>query len=241
LDGREFDRTALDLLFNDAEQNADEARTISQSKSYTQTVTQMSPSPEMQKLFAAQLGRWSQHEDRPDGSAGEGEATWRPGPGGMSLVENEFIKNSTGEMSGLSVTWYDADARGYRALWCSNQVKNGCLVMCKKLAYKEMESGITSTTYTLTSYIGEPGGDLKPTSTIHATRIQDEHMKPSDVSAEAELRAFMAELRKASIEGDVETIANSMTEDYVQTDINGYRQDKTTWLNEYFRPLADLI
>jgi ketosteroid isomerase-like protein len=39
----------------------------------------------------------------------------------------------------------------------------------------------------------------------------------------------------------VDTIANSMTDDYVQTDINGYRQDKTTWLNEYFRPLADLI
>lgn len=59
--------------------------------------------------------------------------------------------------------------------------------------------------------------------------------------SEAELRIFMAELRKASIEGDVDTIANSMTDDYVQTDINGYRQDKTTWLNEYFRPLADLI
>ncbi len=51
----------------------------------------------------------------------------------------------------------------------------------------------------------------------------------------------MAELRKANIEGDVETVANSMTDDYVQTDINGYRKDKTTWLNEYFKPLADLI
>ena len=64
--------------------------------------------------------------------------------------------------------------------------------------------------------------------------------QPAD-SAETELRAFMAELRKASIDGDVNTIANSITDDYVQTDINGYRQDKTRWLNEYFRPLADLI
>jgi ketosteroid isomerase-like protein len=60
-------------------------------------------------------------------------------------------------------------------------------------------------------------------------------------SADAELTALMAELRKASIDGDVETAASSMTDDYVQTDINGYRQDKTTWLNEYFTPLADLI
>ena len=77
-------------------------------------------------------------------------------------------------------------------------------------------------------------------TTIGATAQQPNSPKPAD-SPEVELRAFMAELRKASIEGDVDTIANSMTDDYVQTDINGYRQDKTTWLNEYFRPLADLI
>ncbi len=60
-------------------------------------------------------------------------------------------------------------------------------------------------------------------------------------ATEAELRALMAKRRKASVEGDVETIANSMADDYLQTDISGYRQDKTAWLNEYFRPLAELI
>lgn len=228
---------------------------------YASAAQTKSPNPEMQRLFDAQLGRWSQHEERADGSTGEGEALWSPGPGGMSLVENEYIRNSTEEMSGLSVTWYDQDAQGYRALWCSNKLRNGCLVMSKlaqwegdqfvlrdqfesngkKLDYKEVESGITPTTYTLTSYLGEPGGGLRASSTIHATKISDENVKPSDLTAEAELRAFMDELRKASIEGDVPTIATSMTDDYVQTDITGYRQDKTTWLNEYFKPLADLI
>jgi len=51
----------------------------------------------------------------------------------------------------------------------------------------------------------------------------------------------MTELRGANIQGNVDTVANSITDDYIQTDINGYRQDKTTWLNEYFKPLADLI
>lgn len=88
-------------------------------------------SPEMQKLIAAQLGTWSRHEQRGNGSTGDVKATRRPGPGGMSLVENEFIRNSTGEMHGLSVTWYDRDAHGYRALWCSNKTKNGCLVKSK--------------------------------------------------------------------------------------------------------------
>ncbi|HET7206801.1 MAG TPA: nuclear transport factor 2 family protein [Terriglobales bacterium] len=228
---------------------------------YASAAQTKSPNPEMQRLFDAQLGRWSQHEERADGSTGEGEALWSPGPGGMSLVENEYIRNSTGEMSGLSVTWYDQDAQGYRALWCSNKLRNGCLVMSKlaqwegdqfvlrdqfesngkKLDYKEVESGITPTTYTLTSYLGEPGGELRATSTIHATKISDENVKSSDLPAEAELRAFMDELRRANIQGDTDTVANSITDDYIQTDINGYRQDKTTWLNEYFKPLADLI
>jgi len=65
---------------------------------------------------------------------------------------------------------------------------------------------------------------------------------PQDASsAETELRAVMAERHKASVEGDAEKIASSMADDYIQTDIAGYVQDKTTWLNEYFKPLAELI
>lgn len=67
-------------------------------------------------------------------------------------------------------------------------------------------------------------------------------MKPVEASsAEATLRAVIAERHKAGLEGDTEKIANSMAEEYLQTDIAGYVQDKTTWLNEYFKPLADLI
>jgi len=63
----------------------------------------------------------------------------------------------------------------------------------------------------------------------------------SGVSAEAELRVVMAERLKASTEGDTEKIASLMTDEYLQTDIGGYVQDKTTWLKEYFEPVADLI
>jgi ketosteroid isomerase-like protein len=65
--------------------------------------------------------------------------------------------------------------------------------------------------------------------------------EPPDSSAEAELRATMAERHKASLEGDTEKIAASMTDDYLQTDISGFVQDKGTWLKEYFSPLAELI
>ncbi len=91
----------------------------------------------------------------------------------------------------------------------------------------------------VTSYRQFGNGPVEKIGTLRGKRITG--TEPSNIPAEAELRAFMAELRKASIEGDVDAVANSMTDDYIQTDINGYRQDKTTWLNEYFRPLADLI
>jgi len=219
-----------------------------------------SPSPEMQKVLAAQLGKWSQHQEGADGSSGQGEAVWQEGPGGMSLVENEYIRSSAGEMIGLSVTWWDEAVKGYRALWCDNKIKSGCLVMSKaahwegdqfvladeferdgkKLAYKEVESGITPSTYTLTSYIGEPGGELKPTSTIHATRITAANAESAS-AAKAEVLAALAERDKAFVAGDETTVAQSMSEDYLQTDVNGKIQDKQAWLNEYYRPMAPLL
>jgi ketosteroid isomerase-like protein len=65
--------------------------------------------------------------------------------------------------------------------------------------------------------------------------------EPVDSSAEAALRATMTERHKASLEGDTQTTAASMTDDYLQTDISGVVQDKETWLKNYFIPLADLI
>ena len=58
-------------------------------------------------------------------------------------------------------------------------------------------------------------------------------------SSEAELRAAIAECRKAG--PDLEKFASCMADEYLQTDIAGYVQDKSTWLNEYYKPLAELI
>jgi ketosteroid isomerase-like protein len=60
-------------------------------------------------------------------------------------------------------------------------------------------------------------------------------------TTEAELRSAMAERLKASLQGDSKKTAALMTEDYIQTDISGHVQDKSTWFNEYFDPVAELI
>jgi ketosteroid isomerase-like protein len=62
-----------------------------------------------------------------------------------------------------------------------------------------------------------------------------------DSSSEAELRAAMAECRNAALEGDLEKIASCLADQYLQTDIAGYVQDKSDWLNEYAKLLAALI
>jgi hypothetical protein len=230
--------------------------------------TSAQPGPEMQRLLRALEGRWSNSEKyepserMPSGGVGQGETVFRPGPGGLSLIEDEHSKNPKGELFGLSVTWWDQSAHGYRAIWCANNLPTGCIVMAKlaqwegnqfvlgdesesegkKFTFKEVVSDITPNSYLQTLSQGESGGELKRLMTIHATKVSESSMKPVDASAtESELRAVMAERRKAALEGDTEKVASSMAEEYVQTDINGYVQDKNRWLNEYFKPLAELI
>jgi ketosteroid isomerase-like protein len=68
---------------------------------------------------------------------------------------------------------------------------------------------------------------------------QPEKLKMS--GRERDLTGAMDERHKAMIAGDTATVERLTADEYVQTDISGYVQDKSTWLNEYFRPLATLI
>jgi ketosteroid isomerase-like protein len=168
----------------------------------------------------------------------------------------------TMESFGLALAWWDKD-KGFQGIWCENHNPHGCDLSAgghlmwdgkqqvvdnefqrngKTFTWHEVFTDLTPTSFVQTADIGEKGGPLKRWLTIHATRVPETstHGMPTDPD-EAELRALMAERRKASIEGDVKTVANSMADDYLQTDIYGYRQDKAAWLNEYFKPLAGLI
>ncbi len=60
-------------------------------------------------------------------------------------------------------------------------------------------------------------------------------------SAEEEIRSVMAQARQASLEGNSNKIASLIADEYLQTDISGHVQDKSTWLTEYFDPIARLI
>jgi Amidohydrolase family/Domain of unknown function (DUF4440) len=208
--------------------------------------------------------------ERPSGDTGVGTEVWRAGPGGRSIIEESREKNAKGDVEGLGVAWWDKQAQGQRFVWCENSNPDGCYVSTEvakwngerlewkeeqdKRVYSEIFKDITGDSFTQVLQEGEPGEPLKDTAVISAKRksqssvssgyetgMEAELQMPPNAPAEDELRKVMAERRKASIEGNVETIANSMLDEYVQTDIYGYRQDKTAWLNEYFKPLAELI
>jgi ketosteroid isomerase-like protein len=257
LDGKEYDRAALDQILASAEKSANAQQTLTM------------PGPDVQNLM---LGTWEINVAYPPGSGtradtGKGAEIWRPGPGGRSVIEEYREKNAHGEVEGVAIAWWDKRAQGQRFVWCDNSIPDGCYVS-KEVAkwdgndlvwreeqalagtnrvYSETFKDITADSFTQILQEGDPGQPLQNTATISAKRksgpamITRRSMDDSTSNAETELRAFMTELRRANIQGDVDTVANSITDDYIQTDINGYRQDKTTWLNEYFKPLADLI
>jgi ketosteroid isomerase-like protein len=176
----------------------------------------------------------------------------------MPLVEENHIKTTGGESYDYAAVWWSGKAQKYQGIWCADINDEGCngfeaklegnqVVMTgeweqngKRRAWREAFAPTSSTSVTQSLEIGEPGGELKRVSAINATKVREVPMIDAP-AAESELRAVMAERRKAALEGDTEKVVSSMADEYVQTDINGYVQDKNTWLNEYFKPLAELI
>lgn len=66
-------------------------------------------------------------------------------------------------------------------------------------------------------------------------------LSQTNSSVDSEVRSVMAQLQKASKEGDSDRVASLLTEGYIQTDISGHVQNKATWLKEYFDPVPELI
>ena len=156
------------------------------------------PGHEMQRLLRTFEGTWllSEEHEPPGGASREsvsvGQQIWRPGPGGFTLIEEYRSGTSAGKIFGLSVTWWDQKAQGYRALWCVNTNPGGCTVMAslakwqggefilgneferngQKFTFKEVISDIAPDSFTQTLYQGVAGGELKRLMTIRATKVK---------------------------------------------------------------------
>lgn len=99
-----------------------------QSSSSHEPLAGSSPQPslEMAKLIKVFSGTWS---ITLDGGQGRGEERWRPGPGGLSLVEEYRSDGREGTITGIGFFWWDNAAGRFRVVWCDSTDSKGCVVM----------------------------------------------------------------------------------------------------------------
>ena len=168
---------------------------------FTPALTAQSPAPEMQSLAKSLAGEWSLEvhmepsSEMPGGFTGSGHETWRSGPAGLTLIEEETIAIPRQPMSLLGLLWWDRQANTFHGMECNNFLPYVCdvkgalnditiswdgkqLVLyewethgAKRSLWRESWTNITATSYT---QIGESGdgtpGSFHRVMTIHATR-----------------------------------------------------------------------
>jgi len=85
------------------------------------------PSPEIAKLIKMFSGTWTANEKvepgpmAPKGGTGTGSATFKAGPGGMTLIEDyNSAHGAMGPFKGHGVTWWDAKTSTYKGTWCDS-------------------------------------------------------------------------------------------------------------------------
>lgn len=160
------------------------------------------PSAEIQSLTKALTGEWSlsvtfePSTSTPNGVTKTGEETWRPGPGGFTLLEEEHLQMPDGDLFLLGVLWWNTATKSLHGMECQNLLPYTCDVKGaqtditmdwdgkqfvidemetsksgKKSMWHEVWSDITPTSFTQTGEYGDPGGPRKRLFTIHATKV----------------------------------------------------------------------
>lgn len=161
------------------------------------------PPQEIQALTKALSGEWSLRvkwepdASMPSGLVNAGEETWRPGPGGYTLLEEEHLRiPKEGDVFLLGVLWWNSTTKNLQGMECQNVLPYTCDVKGalnditmswdskqfvideietsnagKKSMWHEVWSDITPSSFTQTGEYGEPGGPRKRLFTIHATRV----------------------------------------------------------------------
>ena len=166
------------------------------------------PSAEIQSVTKALTGEWSlsvafgPSTSAPSGVTKTGEETWRPGPGGFTLLEEEHLRMPDGDLFLLGVLWWNTATKSLHGMECQNLLPYTCDVKGaqnditmnwdgkqfvidemetsksgKKSVWHEVWSDITPNSFTQTGEYGDPGGPRKRLFTIHATRATSDQIK----------------------------------------------------------------
>jgi hypothetical protein len=152
--------------------------------------------PQMERFPQSLAGDWSIEftvnptEALPKGGIGHGDEVWKPGPGGLSFIEEYRSVGDEGEITGSGVYWWDEHLNRIQVLWCANYLLSGCEIMSEGASWeddrlilknrwesagrthfvKEVFSDISATSFTQTIFQGESFEKLKPVYVFHAKR-----------------------------------------------------------------------
>jgi hypothetical protein len=159
-------------------------------------------SVDLQSLTKALSGEWSlgvkfeADASMPNGVVNTGEETWRAGPGGYTLLEEEHLRLPEGDAFLLEIIWWSKTTKTLQGMECQNLLPYTCDVKGaqnditmswdgkryvideietsksgQKSLWHEVWSDITPTSFTQTGEYGPPGGERKRLFTIHATTV----------------------------------------------------------------------
>jgi hypothetical protein len=149
---------------------------------------------EMQKAIKAMQGTWStkavfeKSDFMPNGGTANGTATFKPGPGGLSMQQDYHSTGAMGDFRGLSIVWFDPKDQMFHSLWCDGMTPSGCtdsgtgkwdgdkIVINAKSEFAGKSFDMRSTigpfngnTFTYAEEMGE-NGQFKPSMTITYTK-----------------------------------------------------------------------
>ncbi len=160
------------------------------------------PSVELQSLTKALSGEWSlsvkfeADASMPNGVVNTGEETWRAGPGGYTVLEEEHLRMPQGDSFLLRIIWWNKTTKTFQGMECQNLLPYTCDVKGaqnditmswdgkqyvideietsksgQRSLWHEVWSDITPTSFTQTGEYGPPGGERKRLFTIQATKV----------------------------------------------------------------------
>ncbi|MBZ5721381.1 MAG: DUF1579 domain-containing protein [Acidobacteriia bacterium] len=192
-------------LAQDSEKKpADKAMSKSKAAAKSETMNMgmpmAKPSADMEKMAKMLVGTWATTETfevsdmMPKGGKGTGMAVIKPGPGGLSIVEDYHSQGGLGAFAGHGVFWWDEKAQGFKNVWCDNMTPGGCTpingmgkwegsdlvfndeqdMMGKKMGMKQVLTAAGSSV-TLTMSSSEDGGPMKKMMTIKYTKMAAKH------------------------------------------------------------------
>jgi hypothetical protein len=90
------------------------------------------PSAEIAGLTKALEGKWSlsvklePSSSAPNGLVNTGEETWRSGPGGFTLLEEEHVRMPEGDLFLLGVVWWNTAGKAFHGMECQNLLPYTC-------------------------------------------------------------------------------------------------------------------